>query len=430
MPTTVHVGWRPLSGSQTRRDLRLSVADGVACTIMVACGEMSLPLFAVAAGLGAFGAAAVATAPMLVGAVVQALAPLAMGRARSPRRWVIGCVVIQALSFLPIAVWAFRGKVGLAELLVAVSVYWSAGMASLAAWNVWMAALVPQPVRPTYFAFRTRLALCGIIVGLVSSASVLHLGDRWGMKMAAFGGLFVVATLARMVSASCMAACGEPARSAAAGISGAAGPPKTLRDIVGELVAAIQGMASRPSGMVVAYLVCFVFGAQVAAPYLSPFWLEQRHLTDAMVVGLMAVGFVARLLVLPSMGRLAAARGAEQLMRWSTLALACVTVLWLASGHPAYLVPVQFVAGSSWAAYELAVTLLLFNAVTDRERVAVVTVHILGTTAAAAAGAACGGAVLARFGGGLPGYAAVFLASAAVQGAALLIGTRVRPSSR
>ena len=96
--------------THTRRDLRLSVADGVACTVMVACGEMSLPLVAVAAGLGAFGAAAVATAPMLVGAVVQLLAPLAMGRVRGVRRWVVACVIVQALSFVPIAVQAARKR--------------------------------------------------------------------------------------------------------------------------------------------------------------------------------------------------------------------------------------------------------------------------------------------------------------------------------
>lgn len=416
--------------SQTRCDLRLSVADAVACTLMVACGEMSLPLFAVAAGLGAFGAAAIATAPMLVGAVVQVLAPLAMGHARSPRRWVIGCVVIQALSFLPITLWALRGRAGLAELLVAVSIYWSAGMASLAAWNVWMAALVPRPVRPTFFAFRTRLALCGMIIGLVISGSLLYFGEQHGAKMTAFAAVFGIATLSRLVSAACMAACSEQGRFETAFSTGIRDLPRAAWNIVSELTATVRGMATRPSGALVAYLVCFAFGSQLAVPYLSPFWLEQRHLSDTMVVGLMGVGFAARLVALPSLGRLAAAAGAVRLVRLATLALACITTLWLASGHPAYLIPLQFAAGLSWAAHELGVSLLLFNAVTDRERVAVVTVHTLGSTAAAVAGAACGGTILSWLGVGLTAHAVVFLASSALQAAALFIAAQVRQPPR
>lgn len=409
-----------MPASRMRRDLRLSVADGVACTIMVACGELSLPLLAIAAGLGAFGAAAVATTPVLVGAVVQSLVPLVMGRVTSARRWVIGCIVVQASSFLPIAVWAARGQVTLAELLVAMSVYWSAGMASLAAWNVWMAALVPPRVRPSFFAFRSRLTLCSIIVGLVSSGGVLFIGERQAAKMTAFAVLFGIAAIARLVSAACMAACSEPACAGGPLLAG------TMREIVRELVAIVRGMALRPSGAIVAYLVCFVFGAQIAAPYLSPYLLQERHLGDATLVFLMAVGFSARLVVLPAMGRLAAQKGAVYLLQRATLALACVTLLWLVSGRVAYVVPVQCVAGASLAGHELAVTLLLFGAVADRERIAVVTLHTLGSTMATVAGAACGATILSRCGSDGPAYAALFIASAAFQFAALLIAHRVR----
>lgn len=407
--------------THTRRDLRLSVADGVACTVMVACGEMSLPLVAVAAGLGAFGAAAVATAPMLVGAVVQLLAPLAMGRVRGVRRWVVACVIVQALSFVPIAVQAARGSVGLPDLLIAASVYWSAGMASLAAWSVWMAELVPPGVRPRFFAFRSRLALCGMIVGLGVSGAVLFVGDRWGMKMPAFAVLFGIAIVARLVSAACMAACSDPLGHAVTRAIEATRPVQ----IVEKLVATVREMATRPSGPLVAYLVCFVFGTNVAAPYLTPYLVNQRNLTEATVVCLSAAAFAGRLVALPSLGRLAARTGAAPLVRGATLALACVTGLWMASGAVPFLAPLQFIAGCSWAAHELAVTLLLFNAVGDRERVAVVTLHTLGSTAAATAGAACGGLLMKACGEGLPAFRVVFITAAAVQVASLLCSRRV-----
>jgi hypothetical protein len=84
------------SARHTRRDLVLSTIDGMACSVIVGCGETCLPAFAVAVGLG------------------------------------------------PVA----------------------AGMASLAAWMMWMAALVPRRVRAAFFTQRTRLSLVGIISGL------------------------------------------------------------------------------------------------------------------------------------------------------------------------------------------------------------------------------------------------------------------------
>ncbi|MFM8890832.1 MAG: hypothetical protein ACKOTB_04250, partial [Planctomycetia bacterium] len=118
-----------------RRDLWVTTADATAFSLMVGCGETYIPAFALALGLGPVAAGMTASLPVLVGAIFQLVTPLGVAWLGTNRGWCIACTAVQALSFIPFATWAFRGHASLPELLVAASVYWSAGMAGAPAWN-------------------------------------------------------------------------------------------------------------------------------------------------------------------------------------------------------------------------------------------------------------------------------------------------------
>jgi MFS family permease len=113
----------------------------------------------------------------------------------------------------------------------------------------------------------------------------------------------------------------------------------------------------------------------------------------------------------------------------SSLAVVPLALLWLVSGNVVYLTCVQVAGGGCWAAYELAVMLLLFEAVGERERTGVVTVYNLGIAVATVAGAGCGGLVLRSLGETWEAYAAVFAVSCIARLAAIPLLRRV-PSTR
>ena len=71
-------------------------------------------------------------------------------------------------------------------------------------------------------------------------------------------------------------------------------------------------------------------------------------------------------------------------------------------------------------------SLLFFEAMTDHERTAAVTIYNLGLAVATVAGAACGGAVLRWYGGDVQAYAAVFIGSSLLRIAALPLLLRLR----
>jgi MFS family permease len=403
----------------TRRDISVSIADGAAYSLMVGCGEAYIPAFALALGLGPVASGLTAGVPVIAGAVLQLVAPAALAVVGSNRRWVIGCTVVQALSFAPLVWWAIRGHAGLGELLVAASLYWGAGMAGAPAWNSWIATLVPARVRTTFFARRIRLGQFGIFVGFVAGGLALQEGERRDALLLAFAAVFVAAAAFRLVSTALLVSCGEPRppdRPA----------PAAPANLVRRVVAALRSMAAGPSGRLVGFLCCFMFGAHFAGPYFTAYMLEELGFSYHAFLIVFGTSFLTKVLVLPALGRLASRLGPLGLLGLATLSITPLSLLWLPSASVGWLVVVQVAAGACWAAYELAVSILLLDAIGDEERTGVVTVYNLGLSLATVAGVGCGGLLLHALGENRMAYATVFVVSALLRLAALPLLRRVR----
>lgn len=403
-----------------RRDLAVTVADAAAYSVMVGCGETYLPAFALALGLGPVASGLVASVPILAGATLQLATPLAIERIGSNRGWVIGCTMVQAVSFVPLIAWGLRGHAELWQLLLAASVYWSAGMAGVPAWNSWMASLVPDRMRTTYFAQRSRLSQFGVFAGFVVGGLVLQFAEPHGLTLPAFALLFALAATFRLLSTACLWACREPRRPP--GIE--AGAPR--QPLAARVSSAMRSMWGRPSGALVTYLCCFMFGAHFAGPYFTPYMLREMKFSYHAFMLVFATSFLAKALFMPAIGRLASRIGTVRLLWIASLAIVPLALLWLPSTHVAYLAGVQVLAGTCWAAYELAVTVLFFEALGDRERTGVVTVYNLGIAVATVAGAACGGLLLRALGETRDAYAVVFAVSCLLRLAAVPLLRRVR----
>ena len=121
--------------NELRKDLRAICADGAAWSVMVGIGESYLPAFVLALTASQLASGLVATVPMLVGAVLQLISPYAVRRLRSYKRWVVCCVVVQALAFVPLLVGSTAGRIPLIIVFLVASIYWGAGLATFPGWS-------------------------------------------------------------------------------------------------------------------------------------------------------------------------------------------------------------------------------------------------------------------------------------------------------
>lgn len=412
-----------------RRDLWISTADATAYSVMVGCGEHYIPAFALALGFGPVATGLTVSVPLLAGALLQLVTPMAVRRIGSNRGWVVATTAVQAASFLPLIWWALRGHAEVWEVLVAVSVYWSAGMSGAPAWNAWMGTVIPERMRTPYFAHRNRLGQFAVLVGFVAAGLALEWARRHALVLPAFAGLFAVASACRLISTLCLAACREMKPPDEDPVPEA----RVARHGPGRITAAwsrLRAAAGTPAGTLVTYLWSITFACQFSGAYFTPYMLKDRHFTYLSYMVVVAVSFLARALVLPGLGRLGSRIGSLGLLWVGGLAIVPLTLFWLVSAEIPWLVGIQCVAGTAWAAYELAVVLLFFETASHRERAGVVTIYNLGHATAWVCGAATGGLLLRSLGEDRRAYFAVFAVSALLRVAAIPLLRRVHLPAR
>ena len=141
-----------------------------------------------------------------------------------------------------------------------------------------------------------------------------------------------------------------------------------------------------------------------------------------LVVG---TNFLGKALALPALGRLGSRIGSLGLLWLGSLSIIPLALFWLPSANVWYLVGVQLFAGACWAAYELAVVLLFFEAVSHQERTGVVTVYNLGLAVATLAGAGAGGLLLHALGEDRTAYFILFAVSSLLRLAMIPLLRRV-----
>lgn len=394
--------------SVLRRDLRFMLGDGIAFSLMVGAGETYVPAFAMASGLSEVAAGLVATLPMLAGAFLQLLTPVGVVRLGSYRRWVVGCAVLQALSFAPLVGGSLAGGVSDGVLFAAMAVYWGAGMATGPAWNVWVSSLVPYERRAGFFAHRTRLAQAALFLSIVATGAVLHEGAALGRAQATFALVFTAAAGFRLVSALFLAHQSEPAglwtghrRHSAPGVW-----------------RILQGTEGR---RLLVYLVGMQAAVQLASPYFTPYMLGPLELSYREYTILIAAAFVARIVVLPFFGRWAYRSGSRALFRLGAIGIVPLPALWLLSDDFFYLLGLQLAAGTVWAALELATLLSFFETLEERDRASILTLFNLANTVAMVLGTLGGGAILYGLSPSREVYALLFLGSSAARLFVLLL---------
>ena len=249
------------------------------------------------------------------------------------------------------------------------------------------------------------------MLSLAFGGAVLHWAERASALTSGFLLLFALAALSRVVSTSYLARQSEV-------------PLAEEHHALDLDARALLRLAQGRSGRLFAYLVPLQLAVHVAAPFFTPFMLERLQLSYAQFVALTGASFLSRVLAMPALGRAARQGGPRRMLIASGAALAALPALWLVSDDFGYLLVLQLGAGAAWGAHELAVMLLLFDALDPRLRLSVLSAYQFANASAIVGGALIGGAILTSSPSGLA-YAWIFAASTLARLAVLPLALRV-----
>jgi MFS family permease len=417
-PTTLRLVPRPQRPAPealphySRADLHKIMGEGSSHAIMVGVGESYFPAFVLAMGMGQVAAGLITTIPLLAGAVLQLISPAAIHYLGSHRRWVVLCAALQASSFIPMAVAAWYGQLPVLVMFMLAAVYWGSGLGTATGWSTWVEKLVPPRLRTSYFSRRTRFNQIATLGGFLIGGFSLQWGAANGCALPVFAVLFLLAATSRTASALLLAHQSEPEPI-----------PNGQRRV--SMLEFVRGFRNSGDGRLLVYLLSVQAAAQIAGPYFTPFMLRSLQLSYVSYVTLIAISFAAKALALPAIGSLARCYGTRKLLWIGGIGIVPISGLWLISNSFAFLCVVQVLAGVTWAAYELAIFLLVFETIKPEERTGMLTNFNFAHSVATAAGSLLGGALLWGLGKQAETYLLLFALSSVARACSLVMLWRV-----
>lgn len=402
----------------TRGNLRSSTLDGAAFGVMVGLGETYFAAFALALGLGEISAGLISSLPMLAGGILQLVSLRAVHWFGSEKRWVVLCAGVQALAFIPLIVAAFLGSISLISMLVIASLYWGAGLASGPAWNTWMQSIVPHRLRTRYFAVRTRASQLTTLVAFMLGGAILQWARGAEVELEAFAALFLLAMAFRLTSTFCLyqqnviLESQETRRAVAIPMSKEHSSTHSADHSVDAVNRYPANQDSVNEALVGARLLVFLVVMQgmiqLSGPYFAPFLLEELQYGYLQFALLIGVAFATKAIAFSAWARWTQSRGPRWLLWMGSLGIVPIASLWLVSQNFYWLLSIQLISGTAWAAYELGFFLLFFETLPIAKRTRMLTFYNLGNTTAWCCGALIGASILSWLGTSYNSYLVLF----------------------
>lgn len=373
--------------TNTRRAMRLSLADALFYALMVGAGEVYFLADAVRLGATSVEQALVITLPLCVGTLGPLLSLALLGRFRRRKAVVVSAATLQALTLFTIVFTDTTGTLSPPLLIALASAYQVFAQAAGTAWASWYGDLVPARMRGRYFATRNRIAQVATSGSLVVAGLLLQELEPGaaGAVAPGAGGLgyaiiFGAAGLFRLVSAILLALSPEP-------------PAQLLSDRR-ETLSFARSDEALPVRRILLFAAALQLTVYMASPYFGPFMLEELRLSYAeYMAGSLAV-VVLKFASLPSWGRLIDRHGARAAFLLAVVLVALVPLPWLWVRGVGMVIVAQSLSGLSWGGHEVSQFSLLLETSHARSRLHVFAMMSVFTGVAQLTGSLIGGWLL------------------------------------
>lgn len=368
---------------------------------MTGLGESYLPAFVLAVGLGEINSGLIGGVPLLFGALFQLLSPVLVQRFNSYRKSLVFFAGTQALLFLPLTWGAWNGSLSMLAVFAIASLYWGTGMAAGTVWNTLMGRLIPQRLRPRFFAARTRLTYSGTMLSFLVGGLILQtLSPRFGPGI--FALLFLAAGIGRFYSTIHLARQSDYV-------------PQMVHTNVASVSEFLKLSADPHAKQWLAFVLALKFGVYFSAPYFTPYMLQKLQLNYLQFTILTMVAFFGKIAFLPRLANYAKRHGTKTIVWLGGFGVSLLPAFWIFLSSFWSLFLVQLLSGVVWAAFELAFSLFVLESIPGRYRMGVLSVFNVLQSILIVLGTVLGGLVLSSLDTSMSGYFWVFGISAGLR---------------
>jgi len=339
------------------RNMRLGLSEGSVVTVMSIIAETYMTPFALALGANS---AHIGFLNSTSG-ILPPLAQLSGSRAleKSIRRKVMVLAAFwQALTLLPLIILGLFsfGIFSPYLLILFYSSYAVFGAITGLAWFSLMGDIVPSEKRGRYFGKRNALlGGTGIMVTLAGSF-FLDLFKTQGKVLLGFSLLFMVALVARLISLAMLKKYDDPD-----------GKGRKLHDGFWHFT---RTLGTSNYGRFVLYVSLLNFAVMIASPFFAVYMLQELHLSYIWYTIISLSQSVSILIFMLVWGKFADRYGNKKTLILGSILIPLLPLLWIFSQNPYYLLIPMFLGGIGWAAFNLASSNFVYDAVPREKRAA------------------------------------------------------------
>ncbi len=394
---------------RTRKSLRYSVIDGAFSASMIGFGESFFVPYALLLKANAFQVAVLSALPQALGSLIQFFSTALIRLLGSRKRLVVTAALLQGAMYLPVALVFFFGAFRVYHLILFTCIYWAFGTVLSPAWNSWMGDLVNEHRRGHYFGRRSKITGMSTFLSFLAAGYILQaFGGDDRVQYLGFVVIFGLAFASRMASALYLSKKYEP-------------PYAVPAEEEFTFIQFLREAGHRNYGRFVLYLGLMNLSVFVAAPFFTPYLLQDLQFSYLTFVLIHAAAIIVKLLSMPVWGRAADRFGTRRVLSLTGYLMPVVPVLWLFSHDIAYLIAIQVYSGFIWAGFEIAAFNFIFDCTSVQRRATCVAYSNMINGMALLVGALLGGAIVRSHLLFLSPYFMAFLASVLLRAAATLI---------
>jgi MFS family permease len=366
--------------AKRRKTMLLSIRDGSAWTVMEKFATEYLSAFIVALGFAGQQLSLLMTLPQAITALIQMISQTLMnryGRLRVLADSVFWQAVVLALIILAAFIVPFDAL--LIALTILITIYYTTGAIAGNAWVSLMGDIVPEKARSKFFGARARVSSVTGIAALIGAGLIIYFVDPIYGSVVAFGILFGIGVLARLLSYRYLTQSYDP------------GFEQLPRSEQFTLLQFVGKFRSSNFTRYALFMALFWLAIYTSAPFITYYQLQVLGFNYIEYTLLKIAFIISSIVALKYLARLCDEYGNRTVFFASGLGIALYVGAFGIFTQFAIWLVLDLIGGILWSAFSLSTANYLFDAVSSKKR-ALVSGYV---TALRGAGILAGGALSA-----------------------------------
>ncbi|OGL47358.1 MAG: hypothetical protein A2161_10295 [Candidatus Schekmanbacteria bacterium RBG_13_48_7] len=392
-----------------RKSLKYSVIDGAFYCAMVGFGESFFSAFAVFLKASNIQLGLIGSLPQTIGSLSQLYSNKLLKVLKSRQKLVCIGAFLQGLMYLPLMFVFYFGSFRVWYFIMFICLYWILGMILGPAWNSWIGDLVNEKEKGVYFGKRNKIAgFVSFVSFLIAGYILQRFSDGPKTQNMGFILIFFLALISRMLSTFFLLKKYDPEY-------------KITNESQLSLIKFLKQARTDNFGLLTLYMCTLNFGVYIAAPFFTPYMLQDLSLNYKLFTIVSAVTIIIKFILMPVWGGVVDRYGTKKVLSVSGFLMPLIPLLWVFSYNLWYLIIIQAYSGFIWAGFEIAAFNCIFDTTTPQKRVIFIAYYNVLNGVAIFLGALAGGFIVKYNHMFWSKYYLVFIISFALRYAASLI---------